>query len=232
MTVSAFALTLSDIETQIRRHIRDTSTTASLQQYSDTVLDGYINEVQREVVNMTWCIEKSTGITLVSGTTYYSMPTNMIVPMRVTFDEYDAVPTDLEETSLQKLYVERPSFESDPPGSPAEYFIRTSTKGATHIEMGFIPAPGATSTGTVKIDYKAQVTAMASDSDVPFDGLYQYYAYHDLLIYGVVVKVKLIQGKVDEATVYAGIYNALIQTMKARLNESPNFRPDFQGKMK
>jgi len=226
----ASALTLSDIETAVRTHIRDTSSSSSLQQFSDTKLDATINEVQRDVVNKTWCVENSTAVTLVAATTYYSMPTDLIVPFRVTFTDASREVIELTETSQVQIVKLNPDFERNSSGEPTEYFIRQSTSGGNPLEMGVNPIPTSASTGTVKMDYAAQATDLSSDSDVPFNGLNSLYQFHEVLVWGATYRIKLAQNKSAEAANYLTLYTEGVKEMKARLNEMPNYSINFKGR--
>jgi hypothetical protein len=225
----AWSLTLSDIETQVRYNARDTSSSASLQRYSDTVLDGFINEVQREVVNLTWCVEASTSYTLTAATTYYDLPTDLISIRLVTFTDANGMTVTLDENSEKKVFEDEPDYESSSTGQPSEYMVRLSTTGDNPLEIAYIPIPTSSSTGTVRVYYYCQVTDLSSNSDVPFNGFNHLYPYHYAIVAGATERIKMIEGRTDEAAVYTAVYQRYLTTMKDRLNRSSNYSPSFKG---
>lgn len=223
----SYALTLSDIETQVRRNIRDTD--SSIQRYSDTILDAVINEAQDVVVNETWCLRLSTAITLVAGTTYYNLPDDFIAVYQVNFLDNSNQWGEMEQISEKVLYDTNPDFEHGGANAPTEYFIRYSTSGGNNLQFGVNPIPSTTSTGTVRIDYHNQATDMSSDSDVPFDGLLHLYPYHDTLWSYATFRIKVLEGKTDEADVYAKLYDRKVEIMKERFKTHPNYNPSIKG---
>jgi hypothetical protein len=227
ITRQSFALTLSDIETQIRRNVRDTATSGN--RYSDAILDDWINEAQREIVNMTWCVNASTSISLVAATTYYSLPDNFITPYLVLFTETGEDTVQMKERLEGSLYDDNPSFEDTSSGSPTEYFLRQSLSGGDNLQVGFVQVPTSSSTGTVRIDYFAYPDDMSSDSDVPFGGLLHLKTYHYTLVNHVTAKIKALEGKTGEADFYRQEFERGISIMDQRLKEAPNYRPGVRA---
>ena len=223
----SFALTLSDIETQIRRNVRDTA--ASGNRYSDAILDDWINEAQREIVNMTWSVSASTNIALVAGTTYYSIPDDFITPYLVLFTETGEDTIQMKERLEGSLYDDNPSFENTSSGSPTEYFLRQSLSGGNNLQIGFIQVPTSSSTGTVRVDYFAYADDLSSDSDVPFGGLLHLKPYHYSLVNHVTAKIKALEGKTNEADFYRQEFEKGISIMDQRLKEAPNYRPGVRA---
>lgn len=223
----SFALTLSDIETQIRRNVRDTA--ASGNRYSDSILDDWINEAQREIVNMTWCVNASTSVSLVASTTYYSLPDDFITPYLVLFTETGEDTIQMKERLEGSLYDDNPSFEDTSSGSPTEYFLRQSLSGGNNIQVGFVQVPTSSSTGTVRIDYYAYPADLSSDSDVPFGGLLHLKPYHYALVNHVTAKIKALEAKTAEADFYRLEFERGISIMDQRLKEAPNYRPGVRA---
>ena len=223
--VNSFALTLSDIRTQIRRYILDDH--ATNRRYSDAELLSFINEIQRDFINRTWAIEASQSTTLTANTTYYDLPTDFIAINAVNYTDTGGNVYDLEEKSERYMYQSEPTYASQT-GEPTKYFVRHSTSGADQLEISYNPIPDSNSAGGVVVmDYFNQVTDLSSDSDVPFDGLYTLYPYHEALIYGAVARTKLIEGNTEEAQAYQLLYNGVITVAVDRLGRSPNYNPSW-----
>ena len=80
-----YCLTLSQIRTEIRRNLRDN--VSARQRYTDDTLLDYINQAQRDIVNETWLSMRTTSYVLTANTTYYDLPTDMIVISQVYFKD-------------------------------------------------------------------------------------------------------------------------------------------------
>jgi len=229
LTSSAWGLDLSEIRTQVRRIVRDTSTDTTLIRYSSSVLNGHINEGQRDFVNSTWAIEISTDIGLATSTSYYDLPTDLIAVIQVLLTKQSGDVVILEE-QLEVSYRQRfPDFEQQK-GDPVEYYLRQSTSGANPLELGVSPVPSvSTQEGTLAIRYYGQPTDLSSDTDVPFNGLNHLFQYHHALVYYVSAKIKIIEGSLEEGLVLGSFYNTWVSQATDRINRSPNYRPNFSA---
>lgn len=216
---SVKALTLSSIKTEIRIRIKDTS--SSRQRYSDTQLLNMINQSQRDIVNFTWLVQKSTSFALVSGTTYYSLPTDIIQINRVTYKRQKLPQGTL--TSLDSRF--NYSSWQLTSGTPDTYFQDP----AQTDKIGFYPFPNSTSTGTVNILYTAQAADLASDSDVPFNSLSRWLPYNDLIIYDVCYKVFLIEGEPPKVTEYRNYYETRLKQIIDLIGKNPDYVPGVSG---
>ncbi len=222
------ALTRSDLRTQIRQQVKDTS--SSRQRYSDTILNNYINEVQRDFVNRTWSIERSTGFDLAVNTTYYDLPINMIAIKFLYFTNQSGQVTMLDESMERSLRQSNPDWESEGGNAPTDYLVRTSTTGSAEIEIGIFPIPTVvSSTGTINMTYFSQVANLSSDNSIPFEGYNVLVPYHDSIIYGVAAKIMLIENNTNMANSMLSIYNDLIGISSNRLGRAPNYVPSFSA---
>lgn len=218
----AGALTLSEIRTQIRLHTKDVGTSSTRQTYSDSQLNTLINEAQRDVINASWAIQKQTTVELVSGTTYYDLPTDVMEITRVTW-----LDRNLKETTFQEedAAASNSAWERTG-GAPDSYFQDPSQPD----KIGFQPYPNsATSTGTVKIFYIAYASDLSSDSDVPFNALDRMVPYHDLLIFYPCFKIFLIQGNQVKFQTYAQWYESRLLSFRDKYGTKPNYNPGFGG---
>lgn len=227
----AKALTLSDIETQARRHVDDTATSASLQKYGDTIIDALANEAQRDIVNQTLCIQTSTGYALTAGVTYYALPSDFIATKNVIFQDRTNNVYVLKQVLPRSYLGLNPNYEKSSSGgqSPTNYQIRDSTTGANTQEISYIPVPTTSSTGTVRVDYYVRATDLASDSDVPFDGNYNLYQFHDLIVYYVASRLFLMEGNTNGGAVYSQLYQAGLALMKEKFGVNPDYTPGAAG---
>jgi hypothetical protein len=221
------SFTLGDIKTEVRR-ITDDRADPGID-YTDANIVSIINQVQRDVVNQTWCVNKSTTITLSVATTYYATPTDFINVYQVAFKNASGRWINLEEVSERAERQSNPDFERQP-GSPTRYFLRQNSTG---LEMGVLPVPSSsTTTGTIRADYYAIPTDLSANTDVPFNGLVHLLPYQEVLIYGTVAQLKLFEGDTAGATAYSTMYTNLLALMKSRLGMMPNYNPGFGGATK
>jgi hypothetical protein len=212
------ALTLSEIRTQIRLHTKDTS--ATRQRFTDAQLNTLINEAQRDVVNNTWALKSYTTFELVSGTTYYALPSDLTDITRVTWKN-----KALPEKSKAGLDADVAGWELTG-GVPSSYFQDQTQLGY----IGIYPFPNsATSTGTVKVEYVQRSPDLALDSDVPFNSVTRLKSYHDLLILYPCFKIFLIEGEQVKFTTYSQLYDSRLTLMRNTFGTNPNFNPGFSG---
>lgn len=228
-SLPGFSLTLSDIETEVRRHVRDTASDSGRQRYSDTILDSFINETQKDIFNQSWAVEASTSYTLSANTTYYSLPSDFVAAKRVVFKDSRGSATQLREESEKGVIDGSADYERSSSGQPTRYFTRQSKSGGTALQISYLPVPTSASTGTIRVDYVALPVEMSSDSDIPFNGLLYLYPYHQAIVWGTAFKIKLLEARADEATLYAQLYDRAVQVLKDNVGKLPNFRPSVSG---
>lgn len=219
-SISVQALTLSEIETEIRLRIKDTHT--SRQRYTSAQLTNLVNEAQRDVINNTWAIRKSTEITLIINTTYYSLPEDLIAIERVTYDR-----RNLPEATLISLDGESGNGAWENTGGRPQKYFQDS---AQTDSIGVHPWPNSvTSTGTIRINYWAQAEDLVDATDEPFNGAFRFKPYTDLLILYPVYRVYLIEGEVDKASLYRQEYESRLAIMNERIGSKPNYNPGLSG---
>lgn len=219
----AGALQLSDIETAVRRNIRDTATSATLQRYSDIVLDALINEGQRDVVSNTWILSKSTSITLSSGVTYYTLPSDLIAIQRVT-RQY----ANLPEVTLGQEDFDNANGTWETTSSTPTYFFQDKSQ---TTKIGLAPFPSSSGqAGTLRIIYYTYASDLSSDSDIPFNSEVRFTVYHDLLVWFVTYRVMYIDAMWDKAKVFKEMYDTRLQVLYEDYGAKPEKVPAVQTK--
>ena len=224
----AGAVTLSQIRTEVRRALRDNPSDSTLRRYSDSVLLDYVNAAQREMVNTLWLADKTTSYVLSPLTTYYNLPDDFLVAHQVYFTDTFGQTTEMDEVLQRSLYDNNPSWDRNN-GQPIEYWVSGSTNPQSQqsapLRISYIPIPTYTSTGVVTAWYYSTVPDLSSDSDVPFENRKNLTNYHYALIYHVISRIKLIEGKGDEAVAYQNLYQAYTGQAQSNLGRAPNFNP-------
>ncbi len=225
--VPAHALTLSDIRVTVRQTINDRSDPQLT--YSNTILNLFINEGQRDLVNQTWCLQKTTSQSLSVATTYYTLPSDLLAIQEFTFLDSTGRKRQLEEKSERGIYQSNPDYERQV-GPPFYYFVRRSTSTGTSLEYGINPIPStASATGTVFVKYYNQATDLSVSTDVALGGFKHLYPYHSALVYYTVAKIKMLEGNTVAAESYMKLYQMMVALMVDRLGRMPNYNPSFGG---
>lgn len=220
ISIPASALTLSEIRDEARLRVKDGGTSSP--RFTDAEIDALSNEAQRDIINMTWMVQKSTDFVLVSGTTYYDVPEDLIEISRLTWKN-----RNLYEVTLVKLdsdFNNSPWLNSG--GVPQYYYQDTANYG----RIGIYPFPNSTAaTGTVVMNYYARVADMSADSDEPFNGSDRYTSYHYLIIYYVCYRIHLLEGEVNQAAVYRQEYEARLEKARNTIGSRPAYIPGLSG---
>lgn len=226
----SYALIRSDVQTAVRRNVRDTATDTSLQRYSEAVLVDYIEEVEREVVNLTRPLHATTTYNLIAQTTYYNLPADFLGVRYASYKKGNST-YELKAQSEISYRKNNPDYERQA-GPPSDYFVRTNEKSQSVAtspipsRIAFIPVQ-PTSTGTVSVDYYYSAPDFTSETEVLFNGQSDIVPFHDIVIYGVTFKILLIEGKLQEAAAYQQLYNDKLSIMMRRFQSNPDYAPSI-----
>lgn len=219
LPVFAHAAALSDLRSQARVLVSDSGTATSRLRFSNTQVDDFISECQDEAVAATWPLLRSNTVSLVAGTTYYSLPNSFLAVKRVTWRNRvltEKSPVALDQTKEWETVS----------GTPQNYFITF----ASRTSIGIYPFPAdSTSTGTVKVEYFSQADDLTADSSVPFNGVREFYSLHYILSYCAAARLAAIDGQVNLVPVYQQIYMGGLQRLAgvamARPSNYPSVTP-------
>lgn len=199
------ALTRLQIREQARYRLQDATSTITSQDYawSNDIINKRINIVQEQIATYTRCLAGQKIYFSSAGIQEYDKPSDCIVVDRVAFSSVAKSTTTYQKLvweSLGSLDRDHGVWEASPPGKPSIYYERAN-------KIGLYPTPSSTYSGTstIKIDYYKRPAELDGDTDIPFDGDYSLYAYHGLIIDGVVIMC--LQDKY--------YFDGMIQAMKA-----------------
>lgn len=211
--VQAEALNLGEIRTVIRRNVRDTATVTTLRRYSDSYLNDLINEAQRDVINQTYAISLETSMSVVNGRDEYVTPERTIKVWRVT-----RVFGNLPEVELSKMDAD---FNNEPwqeeLGVPAYFYMKKSDPHYVFL----YPVPNDSLLGTLRIEYYAYPEDLVNDTDDPYSSIDELAGYDDLLVYHPTARILIVEGKLDRAQSYIGLYESGIKLMSENLGYKP-----------
>lgn len=217
-SIPAYSLTVSDIRTQARILALDAGSTRN--RFADARVLDFINEGQRVLNIETRALVKTTDFDLVSGSTFYALPSDFLQIYHLTSD-YAALPEMTPEG------LDKSSNWEETDGQPVNYFIRWSSR----TMLGFYPFPDDTSsTTTIRCEYIAQSTDLSADSDIPFGGIRELYPYHYALAYFSAAKMTAIDGRTDLAMLYMAEFKAVLDRMAREAKNRPSYRPSATGR--
>lgn len=189
----SYADTLADLRNKIRYKIRDTGP-QDVYRRTDTELNYWLNEAQREIVNglknydnfVTLEYDITTTTTSAAG---YAMPSNFNEMRRV----YIINKSSSNRTSYTKLlYTEYAALDKNQTAwddvdrdEPTHYFLEYTT---SSVILHLYPLVDVSHAGTdwLKTYYIPKMYDMSLSTDIPFNGLSYLTPYHGMLAdYGV-----------------------------------------------
>lgn len=222
------AMTASEIISRARIYLKDQSTSASRQAFSDTVLLQYISDGQREANSYAWLLVQRYSITLTAGTTEYALPSDFMASQRLLYTKTGtSTPIKLSQTSFNELDANSAGWMNTS-GIPRSYYIYLTTAPV----VGFVPAPGTSGAGTAQLDYVANTHDVTATTDTPLNGFAIFTPYHSGLVYYVTCRGYKAIEENALAQPYCDEWNQAIVAMKTGIMKQPDFNPGFSGRTK
>ncbi len=216
-----WSTTLSAIRTAVRINIRDTATSTSLQRYSDSTLNTFINEGQRDIVNNTWILSSYTSFSLSDSVGSYTLPTDVISIQRVSRSN-----GNLPEVTMAQLDFDTGNSTWPVITGLAQYYYQDKS---TPDSISIYPIPNASNLGTLKIIYYCTATTLSSDSDVPLNSTSRFLNYHDLLIWYASFRILYIEAN-PKATVFKDLYDTRLRVLYEDYGAKPERVPEVKTK--
>lgn len=214
------ALTGAEVISRARIYMRDTSSDASRQRFSDSQLLGFLNDGQREANSYAWLLKSSYTFTLSGGTTEYAMPSDFMATWRVEYAR-----KKLDQTSINELDAMSIAWKTAS-GTPQRYYLYT----ASTTVMGFQPAPTVLTTSTVTVYYIQRSQDLTSASQTPFNGWDQLQSYHSALAYYIAYRGLFTVGDTTLAGTYLQEWSAFIEMMRTGMIKMPDYNPGAAGR--
>jgi hypothetical protein len=206
--------------------MRDTDTTNA--RYSDAVILDLINEAEDDINNQSLLSNVVTSYILTSGTSYYNVPSNYFQVNEIYFKKNTGETKKLSEITQNKLYQSRPDWERAR-GEPDTFWISdstfTTTTSSVTKRISYIPVPNNLSTGTITMWYYSLMTPLTADSDLPLESMREMSSYHHMIIYYVTMRLKIIDGIMDEAQAYQTLYVNSLNKFKRMFGNLPETTP-------
>ncbi len=163
------------IRDEARRLYEDTSTTASKQRWSNTVLNTRINEIHKAICVRTKCIRSRITVdTITAGTAEYAMPSIFInaIAAYILDSASDWLP--LVKKTEKELDMYDRNWR-DTSGDPASHFYRRREY------VGLYPNPSVTRASALRVDFYRLPDDFSADTDVPYESVTEYFPFHRLI---------------------------------------------------
>ena len=227
LTSAGFCFDLEQVRVHSRYAIGDVTSTLTTQdfRFPDYIMNERINQIQEEVCGFTRCIYDTDHITPSTGTAEYDKPAGCITIDRVAYTTVGGSTISykqLDWTTQPGLDRDIPRWESTTPGIPTKYYERGK-------KIGLYPRPSSvySSSSAIKINFYKRADTMDSDDDIPFDGMYELYAYHRILVVGVAAWCSWDMHKWADYERFTGEYERMME----RMGRNIKMKPDKQGNM-
>ena len=209
----------SDLRSDVRLLTKDTG--VSRVRFSNAQINDLLNEAQRIAAARSYCVHHSTTFYLAAGTTYYATKTDFVSVRRLTRDWLE-----LKELTPAALDSKSRGW-AESAGQPTYYFVNFSSRNL----IGFSPFPGvAADTATIRMDYYALPSNMATDSAEAFGAINELLPYNQILPYYAAAVLSGVEGETAVAQLYFAMFEAGIKTMTERCVDRPNYNPSLVGR--
>ena len=224
----ATTLTAADVLSRARVYLRDQSTAANRQQFSDAILMQFLSDGQREANAQNWLLVSSYTFTLIQGTTGYAVPSDFMATLRVWFSAPGGGGyTKLTATSFDQMDSQSSGW-INATGPPTKYYLDRSPSAS--LNLNFWPAPGvANSTGPVLVYYVQQTQDVTVTSQIPFNQNLIMQPYVSALAYYVAYRGFLTVEETELANTYLQYWISFLQIMRQGTTKMPDFTPGFVG---
>ena len=205
----------SDLRTETRRLIKDTSTDTNRQRWSDTDLNSRIKLAQEDLVSRTSClVSRGAAINIVADTTEYDLPTGFLHAIYVAYKDIDGDYIKLEPITLEELELYNGDWENTTSSEPTHYYLRLGSG-----KIGLYPTPTVAVTSGLRIDFVKKPTAFSNDTTEALDAASHLSPFHEYLCYYVAHLCKLDEGNLMEANIFQMKYLEGIRDTRARIAE-------------
>ncbi len=225
-TSHASTLAASDVLARARIYLRDQSTSANRQQFTDATLLQFLSDGMREANAQNWLLQSSTTFNLSLGTTEYAMPGDFMATLRVWYKPPGGSYLKLDQTSMDQLDAQSSGWLSAK-GTPTKYYF---DRVGGNVSIGFYPAPTvANSTGPVIVYYVQQTADISATSGIPFNGNLILQPYTSALAYYVAYRGFLTVEEKDLADSYLQYWISFLGMMRQGTTKTPDYNPGFVG---
>lgn len=222
ITSISYALTVGDIISQVRLLEKDSN--SNNYRYSDQSLIDRINIIQDDICTRTFCLQTRYYITTSTDTREYRLPSNLINIIRAAYYIPNSTGSykKLIWTSLGGQDAANPYWQNMASGLPTEYYRRVDY-------IGLKPAPSSSYEGTdyIQLDYNVRASSVSLTTDIPLDGNYNLYGFHQAIIYGVAALCEFDKNSDARYATLQTIYEGWIAKIKELYYTEPDKNVNF-----
>ena len=177
------------------------------------------NQAQRELNHETRALATSTDITVVAGTSSYTLPADFLDFDREAPQFVDAAGTYNRIRVVEPAYLDRtiPGWQDATTnvGTPTHLFTRQG-------QLTLYPVPEAG--GTLKLPYLVEPDELTTDDDVPFNGLRSLNRFAPALAYKAAFVLTLARAP-QIAGAFQDLYEKQERLMRHFVRSSPQWKP-------
>jgi hypothetical protein len=201
ISIPAFSMTWGDILAQVRLLEKDNVSTSY--KWTDQQLLDRANQIQDDVCAKTFCLQSRYYISTSTGIQEYRLPSDCLKIIRAAY-AISASSTSFKKltyTTIAGQDKDNASTWQSTTGLPTEYYRRTD-----YIGLRPIPSSAYSGTNFIQLDYIVRASSMSSTTDVPFNGDYTLYPFHQAIIYGVAALCEYDKGNTTGYTTMQTVY--------------------------
>lgn len=203
VSVQSFSMDWADILAQVRQLEKDNIATSY--RWTDQQLLDRANIVQDDICVKTFCLQKRDYITTVAGIEEYRLPSDCLKITRAAYyvSGSTAAYKKLTFTTIGGQDAASAYWEktAEATGQPKEYYRRIDY-------IGLVPAPSSSYSGTnyIQLDYVVKASTMGAATDIPFNGDYTLYPFHQAIVYGIAAMCEYDKGNSAGYTTMQTVY--------------------------
>lgn len=203
-------MNLSQITSETRRLVRDTSGESSLQRWTDAILLERINQVQEEMAAFTGMLESQVDIAIVSGTSEYAFTSVVMAIKKAYYLDDNSVYIPLRKATITELDMIDPAWR-DVTGAPSRYYIRDNY-------IGLYPEPDVSRTAGLRLEIVNRPTDLVNSGDIPFNSEYQFYFAHEGICFGTARLCMMDENKMDAVNMFESKYFNVIKEIQKQMS--------------
>ena len=214
-------MTNSELITRLRAASQDTD--SSRPERSATTLAQFLTDAQDLINSMMELCRKAFTMTLVASTRSYSVDADFVAFVEERLRRKGGCvyysTGNLEPTTPQELDQDESGWRNASNGTPEKFFLETSDSSGTSVtQIGLDTPPSATFiTNVPSLTYYGvkRPTAIASNSNLPFDNNPIFQPLHRLLILHAMFSMDLEDGKLAKPDARESRWNTFLAEVEA-----------------
>jgi len=208
------AITLGETETKARYLLRDNVTPY---RYSSALIYEMAREGQDDMVGRTWCLDNKIAVALTTGTTEYTIPSDVLSVYRVTIGTSPASAKYIEEKTLKQLDG-KADWSGVLPSTPSCYFL-------SYNRIGVNPPPAAAfNNAALTVYYAQKASSVTATTDNLLNNINIISPYAQAVAYYIASRCYGLDGEAEKEKWAWALYLDIVNTMQSQLLRRPNYK--------